>query len=238
MILQNETLQTIINAITAADTFKIEPLLITQNNIAGIDSNCSVAIFSPAELEIGCAEIGISSPSSLNNKFKLIDDITTCTCKYDDENGYAKYIYIKNRKIDIEYRCANTRAIKVPKTLGNDTHDYYQITIDEAMEKDLIKCKNAMKSKSATNKKITIMCDDNEIKYKLYGDDNNESLVYSGGFVELVDDLPDTVNFIYSYSLDYFFKVIKHCEGKYFLTKRGMIHFIYSGTDVYLMPLK
>jgi hypothetical protein len=237
MILQDDTLQTIINAVSVANTFKIEPLLISKKNIIGLDAALHVAIFVSTDLDIGCEEIGILSPISLNNKLKIIDDNSVCSVKYDDETSYAKYIHIKSKKFNIEYRCANTRAIKVPKSLGNNTEDYYQINIDEEMVNDLNKCKNAMKCKTA-NKNITIMCDNNQIKYKLYGDDNNESLVYDGGFVELVEDYDDSVNFIYTYPIEYFFNMIKNCEDKFYMTKNGMIHFIHSSIDVFLIPHK
>lgn len=225
MVLDENTVNKILNAVHVAKLFSIESFIIEPNIIRGINEDRTAAILTECDIDIGCSAIGINRMDVLLSRLNLIsgDAIIECISKDD---GEASKILISTDRLNLEYGCANTLAIKAPTSAK--VKDLYEITIEESLVNVLKKGRTAMKTDV-----IMIMCDNNSVQYKLQ-DENNDKLLYNEGFAHnLVDD--EDINFVNRYPIKSILSAFTDCDAKkFYITERGMIKINTRGIDLYI----
>jgi hypothetical protein len=228
MILDDNTVSTILNATSIAKMFGIEQFIIEPHIIRGISDDRSAAIFTPCDIDIGCAAVGVNRIEILQNRLALSNG-NSIDCISDGPLADASMLIIKSSKLNVEYRCAKIKGITAPKELK--VADLYEISIDADLAGMINKGKSAMKAEE-----LAIMCNDNRVSYKIY-DDNNDKLVYDDSVaVNLTSD--DDINFTYVYPIKSIIQAFTKCtDNKFYITNNGMLHIQVSNIDVYI-PIK
>ena len=218
-------LETLKNVTNVSKIFQVDSFIIEKNIIRGINEDRTSAIFTKVDLDIEYA-IGVNRIDVLLSRITLADDLILEIIGNNDE---ANKLVFTNDKMSVEYRTGKISTITAPKSL--QVSDLYEISIAKELSKFLSKCKSALKVD-----KLTIMCNDNKVSYKL-SDDNSDNLVYSDGVAVSLND-SDPINFVYDYSIKSLLNAFTKCDEKIIITEKGMIHFVMDDIDVYLLPLK
>lgn len=232
MLLETQTIDSILSSVLVAKQFDIESLIVSPNKISGMGENATAAIFTEMDNDIGCAGIGINRLDVIGSRIALIDpEELEVDCIFDYSDDEAKSLIFKSKKMKVGYRCANTKKIKAPASL--EVRKLYQLTIPETLYDVLNKSKRAMKADE-----IVILSEDNNISYKILDGENDELLYSDGTAVNIQDEFQD-VNFIIRYPITYFLKALKGCNsGEFFIMEKDMLHCVINGVGVYIPKKK
>lgn len=224
MILDEETVNIIKDALIVSKQFGLTVLKIDDNGIRGTDEDGKVAILSPMELNIG-GTIGINRIEFLLNRLKILDNPTVKVIY--DANNISDSITLYNKKTVIEYRTAKADRLKVPSVPKNG--DLYQMSVTEDLKNTLTKGKSAMKSDI-----ITLLCNDNRLSYKI-ADETSDTLLYNADcVVNMLDEEP--ANFVNVYSIKALLYALNNCEEVFGIDKRGILRFNINNFNIYLLP--
>jgi hypothetical protein len=225
MILEEETINIIKDALTVSKQFGLTVLKIDDNGIRGTDEDGKVALLSKIDLNVG-GTIGINRIEFLLNRLNILKD-PTVEIKYDSTN-VATSISLYNSKTLIEYRTAHASRLKVPSVPKDG--DLYQISITEDLKNTLTKGKSAMKSDI-----ITLLCNDNRLSYKI-ADETSDTLLYDAEFVVNMSDDEQPANFVNIYSIKELLHAFNNCEEVVGIDKRGILRFNINNLNIYLLP--
>ena len=227
MILDNETITIIKNALLVSKQFGISVLKIDDNGIRGTDDDGTVALSSPMSLNIG-GTVGINRIEFLLNRLNILDE-PTVEINYDATN-ISESISLYNKKTVIEYRTANANRFKVPSVPKDG--DLYQISITEDLKNTLTKGKAAMKSDI-----ITLLCNDNKLSYKI-ADETSDTLLYNAEYVVNMTDDEEPANFVNVYSIKALLYAFNSCDEVVGIDKKGILRFNINNSNIYLLPKK
>jgi|688.fasta_scaffold00062_50 hypothetical protein len=226
MVLDENTVNIILNAVHVAKLFSIESFIIEPNIIRGINEDRTAAILTECDINIGCKSIGINRMDVLLSRLNLVSNDAIIECHTKSEDMDADKISITTDRLNLEYSCANTLAIKAPTSAK--VNDLFEVSIEESLVNILKKGRNAMKTDV-----IMIMCDNNSVQYKLQ-DENNDKLLYNEGFAYNLVDNSD-INFVYKYPIKSILSAFTDCDAKkFYITERGMIKINTKGIDLYI----
>lgn len=228
MILDDKAVDMILGATSVAKLFGIEQFIVEPEVIRGISEDRTAAIFTPCDIEIGCAAIGINRIDILVSRLALgIGNQIDCVS--DGPLADASMLSIKSPKMKVEYRCAKTKSITAPKELK--VADLYEVAFDDDLVKTINKGKTAMKADE-----IAILCSNNSVSYKIYDESNDKLLYEDGEAVNLVDD--EDINFTHVYPIKSIINAFtKSTEKRFWITGNGMLHIQVNEIDVYI-PVK
>jgi hypothetical protein len=227
MILDEETITIIKDALIVSKQFGLTVLKIDDNGIRGTDEDGKVALLSQLDLHIG-GTIGINRIEFLLNRLNILDN-PTVKVNYD-ANNISESISLYNKKTVIEYRTAKADRLKVPSVPKNG--DLYQMSITDDLKNILTKGKSAMKSDI-----ITLLCDDNRLSYKI-ADETSDTLLYNAEYVVNMVDDDEPANFVNVYSIKALLYAFNNCEDVFGIDKRGILRFNIHNFNIYLLPKK
>lgn len=225
MILDEETITIIKNALLVSKQFEISVMKIDDNGIRGTDKDGKVALLAKLDLTIG-GTIGINRIEFLLNRLTILDN-PTVEVKFD-ANGISESISLYNKKAVIEYRTAKADRLKVPSVPKDG--DLYQISITDDLKNTLTKGKSAMKSDV-----ITLLCNDNRLSYKI-ADETNDTLLYAAENVVNMSDDDEPANFVNVYSIKALLYAFNSCDEVVGIDKKGILRFTINNLNIYLLP--
>lgn len=225
MILDEETITIIKDALTVSKQFELSVMKIDDNGIRGTDKDGKVALLSKLDLTIG-GTIGINRIEFLLNRLTILDN-PTVEVKFD-ANDISESISLYNKKAVIEYRTANANRLKVPSVPKDG--DLYQISITDDLKNTLTKGKSAMKSDI-----ITLICNDNRLSYKI-ADETNDTLLYAAENVVNMSDDEYPANFVNVYSIKALLYAFNNCDEVVGIDKKGILRFTIKNLNIYLLP--
>lgn len=225
MILDEETVGIIKNALKISKQFGITVLKIDDNGIRGTDNDGVVSLLTKVDLNVG-GLIGINRIDFLLSRLSILND-ATIEVNYDTDN-VSKSISLYNKKTVIEYRTAHASKLKVPSVPKNG--DLYQLSVTDDLKTTLTKGKSAMKSDI-----ITLLCNDNRLSYKI-ADETNDTLLYAAENVVNMSDDDTPANFVNVYSIKALLYALNNCEEVVGIDKKGILRFNINNFNIYLLP--
>lgn len=246
MKISQSSLDYIRNAVSTADSVKIDALIIEPGRVRGIDENHTVFILQDTDvpdLEVG--SIGLNRLGIFTSRFdlgKTLSDFTVDAIVEGDEpeTMYARSLTMKAKGVKVEYRCANPTILKAPRILHDQLR--YKVRLNPEVVVMLQKGMAAMSTDV-----VTLIGDESGLYFEL-SDINADKMRYqiADTITEYEiedsetneDDEDTTVNFSYTYSLKTILPLFKANQTTdiFFTAREGFLKIVVNGLAVYVLP--
>lgn len=234
MKLDNETVSLILDATNLACILGVEGLIVDKDAIRGFNDDQGVMVLISGPFDFEFKSIGISRLPSLKQKFKLLSESEVSVDAVPRKNtpDVIEKLNFDCGKINFEFRCALTKAIKDVPSLKINKSPVFKFELTEDDYILMTKSASAMRSKN-----MTIQSSDDGVRLR-FSDDTGDILncdveteLGSSGDVE---NMSLTVNLRKMLPI---FKLAIH-DGKFTLNilKNNIVHIEIGSMEVFVMP--
>lgn len=229
MQLDQANLDYIATVIAVAEALDIENIIIEPGAVRGVANDRSALIFHTTNVPImPFGSIGINRTRTFGDRLKIAKTCSNFTTTVDvkDEQSsepWAKTLTFKGKGISIEYRCANPKTIKAPKTFADGSKSFVDITPE--LLSMITKGKSAMKAETATIRQASdgVWLDISDI--------NGDALVYQ------ISTQTCSTQYAHQYNIDILTKVFKLTAAiPIEITTRGLIKATIQNITVFIGP--
>lgn len=247
MKLSQSTLDYIRNAVSTADSVKIDALIVEPGRVRGIDENHTVFILQDTgvpDIEVG--SIGLNRLSVFTSRFDLGKTLSDFTVDAivdgdDPETMYARSLTMKAKGVKVEYRCANPTILTAPRILHDQLKYKFQLNPEV-----VIMLQKGMAAMSTDV--VTLIGDESGVYFEL-SDINADKMRYqiTDTIMEYDSEDPDArddddvdteINFSYTYPLKTILPLFKANQTAdiFFTAREGFLKIVVNNLAVYVLP--
>lgn len=213
----------------------IDGMILDDEGIRGYNEDEGVIVASLHDYGFEFDEMAVARLSSLRQKFKLLDSLTSFTVDAVEkgDTGVIEKLIFASGNIDFEFRCATVKSVKDINGKKLNTKPVHAFYISEEEVATISKAANAMRSK-------TMLVEQNEkgIRFR-FSDESGDVLTIKADMVQAVSSAQSD-NFSFTINLSKMLPIFKMAvrDEKILLNilKNNIMHVVVGKLDVLVIP--